>query len=311
MSVAFLFPGQGAQSEGMLQRLPQHAEITRTLTEASKVLDLEVNMLDNSLSLQSTDTVQLALLIAGVATARALLAEEVVPAAVAGMSVGAFSAAVVCETLSFDDALRLVRLRGKLMQTAFPDDYGLAALVGLNELQVESLLKQIQTDQCPIYVSNVNAPQQIVVAGSDVALSSLANLATQQGSCQVHRLAISVPSHCPLLQPVADRLVQEMAKLPLRQPTIPYISNRGGRVLQNADAIRDDLATNVAHPVRWYDTLAVLQELGTILFLEMPPGHVSTQLVTQFFPNIHTVAISDQGLHYATVVAARENRSDF
>ena len=311
MTAAFLFPGQGAQSEGMLHRLPQHAEISRILAEASEYLCLDVHTLDNANSLQSDDAVQLAILIAGVATARALLAEGVTPDAVAGMSVGAFGAAVICGTLSFADALRLVRLRGRLMQSAFPSGYGMAAIVGLDEVQVDNLVRQIRTAQRPIYISNVNAPQQIVVAGSDEALSAITMLATRNGARHVSRLAVSVPSHCPLLQPVADRLVREMTSLTLQPPAMPYISNRGGRVLQSAEAIIEDLATNVAHPVRWYDSLEVLRELGTTLFLEMIPGHVSTQLITQFLPEIRAVAIADQGLRYAMVVAARDRKSAF
>ncbi len=123
MTIAFLFPGQGAQSEGLLHHLPQHAEVTRTIEEASDVLGVDIAGLDNSEALHSTAAVQPALLIAGVATARALMAEHVHPAAVAGMSIGAFGAAVTCGTLSFADALPLVRLRGELMQAAFPSGY--------------------------------------------------------------------------------------------------------------------------------------------------------------------------------------------
>ena len=130
MTVAFLFPGQGSQSAGMLHQLPQHAEVTRTLQEASDVLGRDVGALDNAESLRSTAAVQETLLIAGVATARALMAEQVRPVAVAGMSIGAFGAAVACGTLSFADALPLVRLRGELMQKSFPSGYGLAVIEG-------------------------------------------------------------------------------------------------------------------------------------------------------------------------------------
>jgi malonate decarboxylase epsilon subunit len=311
MTVAFLFPGQGAQSEGLLHQLPQHAEVTRTITEASVVLGLDMGALDNSQAQHSTAAVQLLLLVAGVATARALAAEQVLPGAVAGMSVGAFGAAVACGTLCFADALRLVRLRGELMQAAFPSGYGLAAIVGLDEGRVEGLVEQARTAERPVYVSNINAPRQIVVAGSDAALSAVTTLALRHGAGRVDRLTVSVPSHCPLLQPVADRLAQAMATLPLRPPAMPYVSNRGGRALRDADAIREDLATNVAHPVRWYDTLEVLRELGATLFLEMAPGHVSTQLIEQLLPGVRAVSITDRGLRYAAVVATREDRSDF
>jgi malonate decarboxylase epsilon subunit len=145
-------------------------------------------------------------------------------------------------------------------------------------------------------------------AQSDAALSALSTLALQHGAWRVERLAVSVPSHCPLLQPVADRLVREMASLPLRPPTMPCVSNRSGRPLYDADLIREDLATNVAHPVRWYDALEVLRELGSTLFLEMAPGHVSTQLVAQLLSGVHAVSIAERGLRYAAVVAARECR---
>jgi malonate decarboxylase epsilon subunit len=236
------------------------------------------------------------------------MAEHVHPAAVAGMSIGAFGAAVACGTLSFADALPLVHLRGELMQTAFPSGYGLAAIEGLDEVHVEAIVERIRTAACPVYISNINAPQQIVVAGSEAALAAVTIQALQHGAHRAERLAVSVPSHCPLLQPVADRLADAMTTLPLRLPAMPYVSNRGGRALYDAEAIREDLATNVAHAVRWYDVLEVLRELGATLFLEMAPGHVSTQLVVQLFPAVRAISITDQGFHYAAVVAARENQ---
>ncbi len=310
MTVAFLFPGQGSQSAGLLHQLPRHTEVTRTIHEASDVLGLDLDSLDNAEALRSTAAVQTALLIAGVATARALMAEHVHPTAVAGMSVGAFGAAVACDTLSFADALPLVRLRGELMETAFPSGFGLAAIEGLNEAQVEGIVERARTAESSVYISNVNAPRQIVVAGSNAALDAVTAQARQQGARRAERLAVGVPSHCPLLQPVADRLAQAMATLTLRRPALPYVSNRGGRALYDAEAIRRDLATSVAHPVRWYDALEVLRELGARLFLEMAPGHVSTHLVAQLLPGVRAVSIADQGLRYATVVAARENTSE-
>jgi malonate decarboxylase epsilon subunit len=305
--VAFLFPGQGTQSEGLLHQLPEHPEVARTIAEASEILGLAVGALDNEKALHSTVGVQIELLVAGVATARALVAEHVLPGAVAGMSVGAFGAAVACGSLSFADALRLVRLRGELMQAAFPSGYGLAAVVGLDEAGVEQLAERVRTEGRPAYVSNINAPLQIVVAGSNAALSEVKALAIQHGARRVDRLHVTAPSHCPLLQPVADRLERVMATLQLRPPTMPYVSNRGGRALRDAVSIREDLATNVAHPVRWYDALEVLRELGATLFIEMAPGHVSTELVGQLLPGVRAVSITDRGLRYAAVVAAREN----
>ena len=309
MTVAFVFPGQGAQSVGLLHHLPQHPEVTRTIKEGSDVLGVDIAALDDAGALHSTVAVQPALLIAGVATARALIAEHVHPAAAAGMSIGAFGAAVACGTLSFADALPLVHLRGELMQAAFPSGYGLAAIEGLDEAHVEHIVEGIRTAGRPVYLSNINAPRQIVVAGLDAALDATTAQARQQGAHRAERLAISVPSHCPLLRPIADRLEQEMAKLSLQPPSLPYVSNRGARALYDAKAIREDLATSIAHPVRWYDALEVLRELGTNLFIEMPPGHVSTHLLAELSPGVGAVSIADRGLRHATALAARETEA--
>ena len=306
MTAAFLFPGQGAQSAGLLHRLPQHPEVSRTIGEASRILGLDVAALDSADALRSTAAVQEALLIAGVATARALVAEHVSPAAVAGMSIGAFGAAVACGTLSFDDALPLVHLRGELMENAFPSGFGLAAIEGLDEVRMKAIVEGIRTAELPVYISNINAPRQIVVAGSDSALAAVMAQARQHGARRAQRLAVSVPSHCPLLQPIADRLAQAMAGLTLRTPSMPYISNRGGRALYDADAIRQDLATSIAHPVRWYSVLEVMRELGATVFIELAPGDVSTHLVSELFPGVRAVSIADHGLRYATVVGGRE-----
>jgi malonate decarboxylase epsilon subunit len=184
MTVAFLFPGQGAQSVGLLHHLPQHAEVTRTIAEAGAVLGLNLGTLDTAQALHSTVAVQLELLVAGVATARALTMESTAPSAVAGMSVGAFGAAVICGTLAFDDALRLIRRRAELMQAAFPIGYGLAAIVGLDESRVEALAEQVRARECPVYVSNINAPRQIVVAGGDAVCADHRGASARRTACR-------------------------------------------------------------------------------------------------------------------------------
>jgi malonate decarboxylase epsilon subunit len=171
---------------------------------------------------------------------------------------------------------------------------------------VEGIVDQIRTAACPVYISNINALQQIVVAGRDAALEAVTAQARQHGAHRAERLAVSVPSHSPLPQPVADCLEQAMIKLPLRPPSMPYVSNRGGRALYGAEAIRQDLETSMAHPLHWYDALEVMRELGATLFIEMAPGHVSPHLVAALFPSVRAVSIADQGLCYATVLAARE-----
>ena len=309
MTAAFLFPGQGAQREGLLHQLPEHPAVRWTLREASEILGDDSSALDGSRALESTAVVQQALLIAGVAAARALIAEDVHPAVVAGMSIGAFSAAVTCGTLSFADALPLVRSRGEWMQTAFPSGYGLAAIEGLDEARVEDIVHRVRTPELPVYVSNVNAPRQIVVAGKDAALDAVISYARHEDAQRAERLAVDVPSHTPLMQPVADRLEHAMAQLRVKPPSVPYMSNRGGRPLYDAEAIREDLAVSIAQTVRWYDALEVARELGPTLFIEMPPGHVSAHLATRLFSNVRALSVADEGLRPAVVLATRRAAS--
>jgi malonate decarboxylase epsilon subunit len=293
MGVAFLFPGQGSQVSGMLHALPDHPQIAQTLDEVSESLGKDVLELDSREALRSAVCVQLALLASGVALARALIADGVAPGAVAGMSVGAFAAAVVAEVLNLTDGVRLVKQRAEMMVDLYPSGYGLAAILGLNEEKVSILVQEFHSVKTPVYVANINAPRQIVIAGSDDGVNNVLEAAKKSGAHKAVRLNVSEPSHCPLLQPVADALKKSLLGIRLQQPKMVYMGNVTGRALRGADAISEDFASNIAHGVRWYDATTVLEELGFHLFLEMPPGHVLSHLAGEAFPDIETVAVSE------------------
>jgi malonate decarboxylase epsilon subunit len=305
MSVAFLFPGQGSQVPGMLHALPNHPSIARTLDEVSEALGENVLELDSPEALRSTVSVQLALLASGVAVARALVAESVELEAVAGMSAGAFAAAVVAGVLNLADGVRLMKQRAERMVELYPKGYGLAAIVGLTEKQVSALVEEAYTAQNPVYVGNINAPRQIVVAGSNEGMNKVLESARKSGAHKAVRLDVSEPSHCPLLQPVADTLTKSLQALHLHEPKLIYVGNVTGRALRTEEAISEDLATNIAHPVRWYDATTVLTELGCLLFLEMPPGHVLTELGRGAFSAVRTLAIGETSFAHALLVATR------
>jgi malonate decarboxylase epsilon subunit len=290
--IAFLFPGQGAQFAGFLHSLggaAPHVRIGETIEEASDVLHLSVLDLDHADALRSTVSVQIGLLVAGVATARALRAEGIVPDAVAGLSVGAYGAAVACEAIAFDDALRLVKLRAELMESAYPRGFGMLAVSGLNERQLSAVIENAGTRDA--YIANLNAPRQIVVAGSDIDLHRIHEASLEAGARKADRLAVSVPSHCVLLDVAARTLTAAASKIVFHVPSAPYISNRGARPLREGDAIRNDLATNLRYPVRWHDSTIVLNELGVGVFVEMPPGNTLTQLAGDALPDVAGVAI--------------------
>ena len=159
MSIAFIFPGRGSQSSGMLHQLLDHPEVDRMLDEISEVLRSDVRQLNSDQSPDLTVPMQIALLAAGVATARALMEQRVDPAAVSGFSVGAFSAAVTAGVLSLKDAVALVKLRAEQTMKLYPNGYGLSAIVGLNESQVTKIVKAVTSVQHPVFVGNINAPR--------------------------------------------------------------------------------------------------------------------------------------------------------
>jgi malonate decarboxylase epsilon subunit len=307
MNVAFVFPGQGAQDPGLPQLIPDHPAAEATLAEAAGYLGRPVELAVAAAA--STRSVQLALLVAGVAAARALQAEGSSPDLVAGLSVGAFAAAVVADAIGFADALALVELRGRLMAEAYPSGYGMAAIVGLSERRVAQLLAQVGRPAAPVFLANVNAPQQMVIAGSDAGLEQALTAAQAAGAVRTERLAVSVPSHCALLAGPARELSAALAPIALRPPRCPYLSNRRARALTDPAAIREDLATNLMYPVRWHDAMASAYERGVRLFVALPPGRVLTALLESAWPDARAVAL-DRSSHasISTLIAQARAR---
>jgi malonate decarboxylase epsilon subunit len=305
MSIAFLFPGQGSQIPGMLHALPDHPAVARTLDEVSEYLKADIRELDSEKALQSSVSVQLSLLASGVAMARALIEEGVQPEAVAGLSVGTFAAAVQCGVISLCDSVRLVKQRAEMMLQLYPAGYGLAAIVGLTEKQVSGLVKEAHTDREPVYVGNINAARQIVITGSDEGMTKVLEAARKSGARKAEYLHVSVPSHCPLLEPVAVALRESLGKMHLHSPNYVYVGNVNARALRTPDTIAADLANNIAHGVHWCDSVTVLEELGCQCFLEMLPGHVLSELTKEIVPSVKALAIGEHSLKHTLYLAAR------
>lgn len=181
MASIWVYPGQGVQRSNMLHDLAQTALAKEYLERASDALKEDVLMLDSPAALQSTRSVQLCLLISGVVSSALLTAENLTPDYVAGLSIGAWSAAVVAGVLAFEDAVRLVAYRGELMQNAYPTGYGMTALIGTDRATVETWVKQIYEIKPEVFVANINAHNQIVISGSFEAMNQVAVLAKQQG----------------------------------------------------------------------------------------------------------------------------------
>ena len=302
MSVLYTFPGQGAQKPGMLHALPGHPETVRTLDEASGALGRDLRALDTEAALRSTVAVQLCLLVAGVAMARVLAAHDARPQMVAGLSIGAWPAAVTAGVLAFHDAVRLVELRARLMEEAYPSGYGMTAIGGLTRQQLAPLVAAVHAADRPVYLANLNAARQIVIAGQDGAMEAVARLALAQGAQRAERLAVAVPSHCELFDEQARTLACAMDQVALQRPTITYISSSAARAMFDARRIGSDLAANMAHPVLWADTVRHAWERGARLALELPSGSVLTKLAAPELPD--GVALSCEGARLDSLVQA-------
>ena len=296
MSSLLVFPGQGAQRAGMLQALPAHV-----LEEASDALGEDVSQLDSVQALANTRAVQLCLLITGVAHARQL---QRPPDYVAGLSIGAYPAAVIAGALAFADAVKLVSLRGELMQNAYPQGFGMTAILGPQLSTVETLLAEIHSPQTPVYLANINADNQTVIAGSDEAMQRVAQRIKGNGVAK--RLAVSVPSHCVLLNEPAEALAQ--AFVTLKAPRITYLSSTRARPIHNPEQLRDDLAFNMCRIVDWRGTVQSAYERGVRLQIELPPGAVLTGLSRRVFEQGSVIAYEGARLDTLQALLQEEER---
>lgn len=303
MHLALLFPGQGTHTPGFLGRLPPHPAVQATLAEAAGVLGAGAGRLDSAEALESTAAVQLTTVIAGVAMARALAAEGRESDAVAGLSVGAFAAAVASGALTLADALALVKLRGEAMAEAVPHGHGMTAILGLRERDARALVAHV-SERAPLYLASVNGPGEVVVSGPDAALELAAAEADAAGAV-VRRLRLTIPSHCPLMQGVSARLRTAMQGITVRPPRAAYVSNTRARVAREASEVAEDLIENVSHTVRWHDSVTLLFELGCRVFVETPPGVVLSRLVKDAFPEARAVALEEVPIATAVALAAR------
>jgi len=303
--LALLFPGQGSQYPDMLARIAGDPAAAATFDEAAGVLGYDMRDRDDAIALASTVHVQLGLLVAGVASARVLAWHGVRPDAVAGHSVGGFAAAVAADSMQFSDALRVVRERARAMETLFPSGYGMGVIAGLRERVVRELVCAQERSGAQVYVANVNAPTQCVIAGERVAVGKSLEAAHAAGARRADRLDVAVPSHCPLLAPVQARLETALAGVALAAPQMLYVGSVGPRVIGDAEALRHDLAAGVAHEVRWHDASTMLVEMGARVLIETIPGHVLTDLAQLAFPDVRAVALDDAGAAHVAVLAAR------
>lgn len=278
MSFAFFFPGQGSQSLGMMNGSAEQAIVKATFDEASAVLGQDlwamINGEDAELIGQTVNT-QPIMLAAGIATYRAYLeAGGKIPSVVAGHSLGEYTALVAAGALDFADAVKLVCLRAELMQSAVPQGVGaMAAILGLEDEQVKNICAKAAQGEV-VEAVNFNSPGQVVIAGNTTSVERAMAAAKEAGAKRALPLPVSVPSHCSLMKPAAEKLAKALKDITIKQPQIRIIHNADVASYDDADKIKDALVRQLYSPVRWTETVNALVSEGITESAECGPGKV-------------------------------------
>lgn len=310
---AVTFAGQGSQSVGMMTGLAGLDVVKSTFEEASAVAGIDFWAMAQSgpaeLQNQTINTQPL-MLIAGVATWRAWQqAGGAVPQFFAGHSLGEYTALVAAGSLAFGDAVKLVRYRAEAMQQAVPEGTGgIAAILGLDADVVRAVCADASAGEV-LEAVNLNSPGQIVIAGHRSAVERGMVLAKERGAKRALMLPMSVPSHCALMKPAAEKLRTFIAEVDVVVPAIPVIQNADVKSFERADEIRNALVEQLFRPVRWIETITAMAAQSTTMVVECVPGKILTGLNKRIDGNLDCHAVTDQASLQAAIEAAAANHS--
>ena len=300
MTFAFVFPGQGSQSVGMLNSIAERPEVRATLQEASEALGEDVAKLiaeGPAEALSLTTNTQPVMLTAGVAFYRAWLAAGgPAPKVMAGHSLGEYSALVASGVISFKDAVPLVRFRAQAMQSAVPvGTGGMAAILGLDDATVTKVCAEASAASGGVVEAvNFNAPGQVVIAGASDAVTKACELLKAAGAKRALPLPVSAPFHSSLLQPASEKLKDYLANIEFKAPSISVINNVDVEILNDPVAIKDALVRQAAKPVRWQETIQAMAGQGVTQVLECGPGKVLAGLTKRINDQVTGVPVFDE-----------------
>lgn len=303
---AFLFPGQGSQSVGMMAGFGDSKIIRDTFTEASDILKIDFwsMVTEPNEAINQTTNTQPIMLIAGIATWRAWqTVSDAKPAVLAGHSLGEYSALVAAGSISFADALPLVRYRAEVMQNAVPAGVGaMAAILGLDDDTVRSVCEDAAQNEV-LEAVNLNSPGQVVIAGNKDAVERGMALAKEKGAKRALALPVSVPSHCALMKPAALQLANYLKNVAIHVPKIPVLHNADVVHYQVAEQIKDALTRQLYSPVRWVETIEKIAAMQVSQTAECGPGKVLAGLTKRIVAELPCTALTSQESLDAYLVA--------
>ncbi len=307
---AFVFPGQGSQSRGMMEGYADFPVVRDTFAEASDILKQDMWQLVSDGSdgeLNATVNTQPVMLTAGVAVYRAWQSQHgAVASVMAGHSLGEYTALVAAKALNFSDALPLVRYRAECMQQAVPEGVGgIAAILGLDDEAVRALCIEVAEGEV-LEAVNYNSPGQVVIAGNRAAVERGMALAKAKGAKRAVMLPMSVPSHCSLLKGAAERLRDYLVSVDVKVPAIPVLHNADVAAYSEVDRIRDALVRQLYSPVRWVETVLAFGKMGVTHNVECAPGRVLVGLNKRIDTSQQAMAINDGASLIQTLTEFKE-----
>ena len=296
--IAFVFPGQGSQYRGMgrdvAKEFPEAGEV---FAQADRALGFAISRLcfeGPEDELQLTETTQPAVLTTSIALFRILEKQQKLPDFVAGHSLGEYSALVAAGGLDFQDAVRLVRQRGRFMQEAVPVGEGaMAAVLGLEKAVIEGICREAAHSEV-VSPANINAADQIVISGHRRAVERAGDLARERGARKVLSLPVSAPFHCELMKPAQERLSEVVREIPFHDLKIPLVNNVKAQKVTRGEEAREGLVRQVSSAVLWCDCVQQLVRAGVSTFVEVGPGQVLKGLIRRIAPSVQTLSVDNR-----------------